>query len=115
LPWAIELWGEWRHPTQVYELLAALLVFAIVWRMRTHHPFDGFLFLAVAALLAGTRLFLEAFRGDSTATFAGLRDAQLISLAVLLGALWLLVRRLKTAGMSAAKEEYAESLKLVST
>ena len=105
LPWAIELWGERRHPTQIYELLAALLIIAIVWRMRKRHPMDGFLFLAVAAMLAAARLFLEAFRGDSTATLAGLRDAQLLSLAVLLGALWLLARRLKTAGQPALKEE----------
>lgn len=107
LPWAIELWGERRHPTQIYELVAALSVFAVAWgvRVRARLPFDGFLFLAVAAMLAGARLFLEAFRGDSTATLAGLRDAQLLSLAVLLGALWLLARRLKTAGLSALKEE----------
>ncbi len=113
LPWAIELWGERRHPTQVYEFVAALAVFVFAWRYSVQHvvplqhagwratwgystrrPFDGFLFLATTALLAGARLFLEAFRGDSTATFAGLRDAQVFSLLITLGALWLLARKL---------------------
>jgi prolipoprotein diacylglyceryl transferase len=87
VPWAIELWGEIRHPTQVYEiLLAALIIFAL-WRMKEWNVFPGFTFLSWAILAAGSRLFLEAFRGDSSIILGSLRSAQVISLAVLVVAM----------------------------
>lgn len=87
VPWAIELWGAQRHPTQIYEILLAGLAFLGVWRLRRMPAFPGFLFLAWLAMAAGSRLFLEAFRGDSIIAFGSLRAAQPASLAVLAGAL----------------------------
>lgn len=84
LPWAIELWGERRHPTQVYETLAALLILLAVLRLRRASPFAGFTFLTWVGLTALARLLLEAYRGDSLLVVGGLRQAQLVSLAVLL-------------------------------
>ncbi len=83
VPWAIELWGEARHPTQIYEILAALLILGAVWRLKDRAPFAGFTFLAWLVLAAAARLFLEAFRGDSVIVFGTLRAAQLASLALL--------------------------------
>jgi phosphatidylglycerol---prolipoprotein diacylglyceryl transferase len=82
LPWGIELWNATRHPTQIYELIAALFIFGLIW-FRKSDPPDGSDFLLFAALTAGARLFLEAFRGDSTLIFGGLRLAQVIAWAVL--------------------------------
>lgn len=96
LPWAIELWGAQRHPTQIYEVLAAGLIFWLIWEMRRKTPAPGFLFLAWVALSALSRLALEAFRGDSIVAFGSLRSAQLVSIAVLAIALvgmHMLVRR----------------------
>jgi phosphatidylglycerol:prolipoprotein diacylglycerol transferase len=90
LPWTIYLWDDYRHPSQVYEILAALLIFGLVWRARAVNPFSGFLFLSWSTLAAGARLFLESFRGDSVAVFAGLRQAQFVALALLLLCLWLM-------------------------
>ncbi|GAB4577443.1 MAG: prolipoprotein diacylglyceryl transferase [Anaerolineales bacterium] len=90
LPWAIFLWDAYRHPTQVYEFLAALVVFAVVWRWPQGPPGSGLNFLVFIALTAASRLFLEAFRGDSLLLAAGLRAAQVASLAVLMSSLWLL-------------------------
>ncbi len=90
LPWAIDLWDASRHPTQVYEILLATAVFFLVWRMRKDIPFSGFLFLAFMALTAVSRLFLEAFRGDSVLVAGGIRQAQLAAMAALLLALWLM-------------------------
>ncbi len=87
LPWAIELWGERRHPTQVYETLAAVLILVAVLRLRRDSPFAGFIFLVWVGLTALARLALEAFRGDSLLVLGGLRQAQLVSLAVLLASL----------------------------
>ena len=82
LPWGIELWNATRHPTQIYELIAALIIFGLIWFRKTDFP-TGSDFLLFAALTAGSRLFLEAFRGDSTLVFGGLRLAQVISWIVL--------------------------------
>jgi phosphatidylglycerol---prolipoprotein diacylglyceryl transferase len=84
LPWAIELWGAVRHPTQVYQLLAVIVIGVIV--LKADRPFDGARFGVFAALYAGSRLFIESFRGDSE-TIDGVRTAQVWSLIILLAAL----------------------------
>ena len=82
LPWGIELWNATRHPTQMYELIAAILIFSLLWFRKADAP-SGFSFLLFAALTAGARIFLEAFRGDSTLVFGGLRLAQVLAWIVL--------------------------------
>ena len=82
LPWGIDLWNATRHPTQIYELIASLLVFGFIWFQKTDSPI-GSDFLLFAALTAGARLFLEAFRGDSRLIFGGIRLAQVITWVVL--------------------------------
>lgn len=84
LPWAIQLWGAARHPTQVYELLLALVALGLVHRLDRTSPFPGAVFLGWLGLASGSRLFLEAFRGDSVLVLGGLRQAQLVSLGLLL-------------------------------
>jgi phosphatidylglycerol:prolipoprotein diacylglycerol transferase len=88
VPWAIELWGEHRHPSQIYEILFAGLILFTLWRIRTWDVFPGFTFLSWVAMAAGGRLFLEAFRGDSVILLGSVRSAQVVSLVVLLGAMW---------------------------
>jgi prolipoprotein diacylglyceryltransferase len=90
IPWAIELWGMDRHPSQVYEIIAAGVVFLIINRIKAQSPFLGFTFLNLVALLGVSRLFLEAFRGDSVIVLGVVRGAQLGSLAVTLSAMVLL-------------------------
>ena len=87
LPWAITLWGAQRHPTQIYEVLAAGIVFWLIWEMRRKTSAPGFLFLTWVALSALSRLAIEAFRGDSVIAFRSLRSAQLVSILVLVIAL----------------------------
>jgi len=84
LPWSLEIWGTERHPSQVYEIMAALLVFWVIHRTKSAPMFQGFLILAFAALSAASRVFLEAFRGDSEIVLGGLRSMQLGGLFVLL-------------------------------
>ncbi len=85
LPWGIELWNANRHPVQVYELAASLLIFAFLW-VRKPASFAGSDFLWFLALTAGSRLVFEGFHGDSTLVFNGLRSAQLIAWLVLAAA-----------------------------
>ncbi len=90
LPWAIYLWDANRHPTQIYEMILAAAVFGLIWFIRKKSPFPGFLFLTWLALTAASRLFLEAFRGDSVIVADRIRQAQLTALLILLAALWLM-------------------------
>lgn len=83
LPWAIEMWGAARHPSQVYETMAALAVLGAILALRRRALPSGTLFLVWVGLTAFSRLFLEAFRGDSVLVLGGVRSAQVVSLAVL--------------------------------
>jgi phosphatidylglycerol:prolipoprotein diacylglycerol transferase len=82
LPWGIDLWNATRHPTQIYELIASLLIFGWLWLQKTYSP-PVLSFLTFTALTAVSRLFLEAFRGDSTLIFGEYRIAQIVSWIVL--------------------------------
>jgi phosphatidylglycerol:prolipoprotein diacylglycerol transferase len=78
LAWGIDLWNATRHPTQIYETLASLLIFGLVW-FQKQNTRPGILFLTFAALTAASQLFIQAFRGDSTLIFNGLRQGQIIA------------------------------------
>lgn len=86
LPWSLYLWDDYRHPSQLYALLAALGVFGLWWRWG-RAGFAGFGFLLMIAGLAATTVFLEAFRGDSLLLTGGWRSAQVGGLIVLAAAL----------------------------
>jgi phosphatidylglycerol:prolipoprotein diacylglycerol transferase len=101
LPWGVFMWGEVRHPVQIYEMLALLVILAVLLWQQGHRPFgklrtmpfDGFTFVLFVALYAGSRLFLEAFRADAALISGGLRAVQLVALAALLASVWYLYRR----------------------
>ncbi len=84
LPWGIELWGMKRHPSQVYTMLAALLTLNLLWPPKQNtDPKAGVPFLAFTAITTFYTLYLEAFRGDSTLIFDGIRSTQVIALFLL--------------------------------
>lgn len=93
LPWGVFMWGEVRHPVQIYEMLALLVILAVLLWQQERRPFDGYIFVLFVALYAGSRLFLEAFRADAALISGGLRAVQVIALGVLLVAVWFLYRR----------------------
>jgi phosphatidylglycerol:prolipoprotein diacylglycerol transferase len=90
LPWGVFMWGEVRHPAQIYEMLALLVILAVLLWQQDRRPFGKLLFVA---LYAGSRLFLEAFRADAALISGGLRAVQLVALGVLLIAVYYLYRR----------------------
>jgi phosphatidylglycerol:prolipoprotein diacylglycerol transferase len=90
LSWSINLWSEQRHPSQVYETLAASLIFVMAWFSSTRSRGTGMNFLLVLAASACVRIFLEAFRGDSHLLPGGFRTAQVAGLLVLAAALLLM-------------------------
>lgn len=89
LSWGIELWGAVRHPSQVYEILASLLTLGLLW-LKKPDPRPGIHFLTFVALTSGWRVFLEAYRGDSTLIFGGVRQAQAVALLILAVSLFML-------------------------
>lgn len=96
LPWALDIWGAKRHPTQIYESLAALGILALLWpgwgavAKRVTTP--GMLFFLFLTFSAFARLFLEAFRGDSLTLPNGWRVAQILAWLVLAAGMWALGR-----------------------
>lgn len=96
LPWGIQLWGAVRHPSQIYEILASLLILGLLWFQKADVR-PGIHFLSFAALTSGARLFLEAFRGDSTLVLGGLRSVQVIAWVVLALSLFFLDRESKNS------------------
>lgn len=83
LPWSIFLWADYRHPSQIYETVAALGIFLVALRKPLGNPGAGLSFWLVIGLSSVARIFLEAFRGDSLIWPGGFRAAQLVGLVVL--------------------------------
>jgi phosphatidylglycerol:prolipoprotein diacylglycerol transferase len=97
LPWGIYMWGEIRHPSQVYATIVAGLILVIVLRIEksmTALP-SGVLFWVFVGMTAAARMFLEAFRGDSTLIFESLRQDQLIAWSVLAISMFGMFKRLR--------------------
>lgn len=98
LPWAIPLWGAQRHPSQIYETLAALLVAVATWPggaiARRSQPagMAGLRWWAFVGLTALSQVFLQGLRGDSV-LLAGVRTAQVVAWVLLAISLWQLGRR----------------------
>lgn len=84
LPWAIHLWGEPRHPTQLYAACVALLAL-IVWRQsyrRIQTP--GVLFLTICGVLAAGTLIGDGFRATGLLLPGNIRFSQVVALIVLI-------------------------------
>jgi prolipoprotein diacylglyceryltransferase len=89
--------GANRHPTQVYELIAALLIGALVVRsLRGYRhdarPYPGHTALLFVALYGIARTGIEGLRADSWLLPGGWRGAQVLALAAATVALVLLGR-----------------------
>ncbi len=92
LPWAVvythpnslaqEL-GVPIHPAADYELLWDLLVFGILWKLRTRNLASGTLMLLYFAFYSIGRFWITFFRVDTEVAF-GLSQAQVIALIVVL-------------------------------
>ena len=82
VPWAIRLWNEYRHPSQFYETLIALMIFFVIRRRLPKAEGAGLNFLFTVALFSASRVFLETFRADSVFWPGGFREAQIIALVI---------------------------------
>lgn len=102
LPWGIKLWGEYRHPTQVYEIILSVIILVLIWPRKgiAWYPQPGVTFLRFIAFTATGLLIVEGFRGDSILLSSGIRSLQvyywLILAASLLGLRKLQIRNTKS-------------------
>ncbi len=94
LPWGIYLWGEVRHPTQIYAILTAAATAALIWpRKAAGSRPPGALFLAFLALTAVGWMLTAAFRGDALLVLGGVRVSQVAAWLALAFSLWQLGKR----------------------
>lgn len=87
LPWAIEVDGQLVHPTFLYESIWCFILFAgLIWFHETgHKKFHGQIICLYLMLYSVERFFVEGLRTDSLMV-GPLRQAQVISLCILLAA-----------------------------
>ncbi len=83
VPWAIRLWNEYRHPSQFYETFLALAISFVIHKRFPKPEGTGINFLLAVSLTAASRVFLEAFRGDSVIWLGGFREAQVLALVLM--------------------------------
>jgi phosphatidylglycerol:prolipoprotein diacylglycerol transferase len=78
------------HPTQLYESIACLVIFTVVYfSVWPRKRWDGLVFVTFAALYAVARFVIEFWRDDDRGGLLGLSTSQLISAGVLGVVLWL--------------------------
>jgi phosphatidylglycerol---prolipoprotein diacylglyceryl transferase len=95
LAWGIQQWNAVRHPTQLYETLASLLTFGLVWLLK-RNPRPGILFLLFAALTAATQLIVQTFRANSAIILDGIIREQVTAWVVLAVSFILIEARLSS-------------------
>ena len=82
------------HPTQIYEIAMGLVMFGILWRLRTHKHAVGWLFGVYCVLAGIERFVVEFFRAKDDSLGFGLTIAQTIAIAfIALGIALLAMRR----------------------
>jgi phosphatidylglycerol:prolipoprotein diacylglycerol transferase len=82
------------YPAQIYFLFWNLIVFAVIWRLRDRLKPEGSLVLLYLCLYAAGDFGLRFFRLNEPFLF-GLHQGQVISLVIFVGALSLLVTRMR--------------------
>jgi phosphatidylglycerol:prolipoprotein diacylglycerol transferase len=86
------------HPTQIYEVAMATVMFFILWRLRHHGRREGWLFGVYCVLAGIERFIVEFFRAKDDVTSSGVSVAQIIAMSVfVLGLVILYVRRERLA------------------
>lgn len=88
LPWGIEINGVKVHPTFLYESLWNFGVFIFLLYYSKKKKYEGQIFILYLILYSIARYFIEGLRTDSL-MFGPFRVAQLISIASIIGAIFI--------------------------
>ena len=97
LPWAVELWGAKRHPTQIYQIIISIIILFILWpgraivqKLKPGQYF--FLFLAASSI---GFIFIATFTANYNRLIGGFRLEQISAWLILAVSLWGFTRRSK--------------------
>ncbi len=90
LPWAMAFPNgspptlERVHPTQIYDTICMLILFAVLWKIRKRDYPTGWL-TAITIIALGAQRFLVEFVRETTPSFVpGLSQAQLVSIVLVI-------------------------------
>jgi phosphatidylglycerol:prolipoprotein diacylglycerol transferase len=81
------------HPTQLYEVTMAFLLFLVLWRLRHHKHAEGWLFGVYCVMAGVERFVVEFFRAKDDRFFGMLTVAQVIALLFIAGGLAIMAAR----------------------
>lgn len=89
VPWAVKFKGVegFRHPSQLYEAMKNLFMFAVLWKLRNKKLKEGVLFSLFIVMYGTLRFFIEFFRQpDENMGFIlfNLSMGQILSIVMLL-------------------------------
>lgn len=76
------------HPTQLYEIAMASLIFLVLWKLRVHEHGAGWLWWICLTLLSVERFLVEFVRVKDDRFFGPLTVAQVIAVTLALVGLW---------------------------
>lgn len=100
LPWGIMIDGIKYHPTFLYESIWNFAVFFfLLWYRKTKVKVKGEVFLLYVILYSIARFFIEGLRTDSL-MLGSLRVAQIISIVLIVGMLFLFYYRRKNFSLN---------------
>lgn len=71
------------HPTQLYMIASLVAVFAVCRTLLARKPFDGFVCGAYSVLYCFVRVVVDAFRGDQTVVFWGIKPGQVLGFTLI--------------------------------
>lgn len=97
LPWAINLLGVERHPSQIYEFFMNLIIFGIVWGMRDRLSKPGMLFWLYLSGYSLGRFSVEFVRVTVPA-WLGFSASQLISVVLFVASVTIMLLLKKERG-----------------
>jgi phosphatidylglycerol:prolipoprotein diacylglycerol transferase len=98
LPWGVIVDGVKVHPTFLYESIWCLLLFFFLLHIDNRRKFVGQTFLLYAILYSLERFFVEWLRTDSLMLFGVLKQAQVLSLVVIIVCLIVYIKKSRKAG-----------------
>jgi phosphatidylglycerol:prolipoprotein diacylglycerol transferase len=123
LPWGVtfppdsyagaEFGNATLHPSQLYAAVAGLVMFLLLWSIRTRVRVPGFLFWIFIAMFALVRVgidFTRAWERDAQILTLGgvpVTESQITSLALVLFALLMMIRLKREAALPASRASAA--------
>ncbi len=104
--WAIEIGNTARHPVQLYEAAAGLMIFGILYGLRGWQPWPGVQFWLLVGWYSLARLILEIFHHRPAIVGDGFLATQIIALAGLVLTLAVMAYNFRSSSTEVDVEQY---------